>query len=133
GDSGELVTAVYLLGIPHPSGYPLYALLGKLFTLLVPVGSIALRMSLFSAATAAAACAGVYLLARDLGLSRLASLFGALLLAFGPSFWGEANIQRTYSLSALFLVAATFAASRWHHSRRRSTLALAFFLSGLGA
>ena len=54
GDSGELVTAVHLLGIPHPTGYPLYVLLGKLWTLLVPVGSIAFRMSLFSAACAAA-------------------------------------------------------------------------------
>src|SRR6185503_1451947 len=49
GDSGELTTAVAVLGIPHPSGYPLYVLLGKLWTLLVPVGSIAFRMSLFSA------------------------------------------------------------------------------------
>ena len=37
GDSGELVTAVYVLGIPHPSGYPLYALLGKIWTLVVPI------------------------------------------------------------------------------------------------
>ena len=54
GDSGELVTAVYLLGIPHPTGYPLYVLLGKLWTLVLPLGSIAWRMSLFSAAAAAA-------------------------------------------------------------------------------
>jgi hypothetical protein len=53
GDSGELVAAVATLGIPHPSGYPLYVLLGKLWTLAVPVGSIAYRMSLFSAATGA--------------------------------------------------------------------------------
>src|SRR4030042_1405501 len=33
GDSGELTVAAYSLGIPHPSGYPLYALLGKLFCL----------------------------------------------------------------------------------------------------
>ena len=39
GDSGELVTAVYLLGIPHPSGYPVYCLLGKLWTLLATWGS----------------------------------------------------------------------------------------------
>ena len=31
GDSGELVTAVHLLGIPQPPGYPLYVLLGKLW------------------------------------------------------------------------------------------------------
>ena len=55
GDSGELVTAVHVLGIAHPTSYPLYVLLGKLWTLLVPIGSIAYRMSLFSAAAAASA------------------------------------------------------------------------------
>ena len=53
-------TAVHVLGIPHPTGYPLYVLLGKLWTVLVPVGSIAYRLSLFSAACAALACALVY-------------------------------------------------------------------------
>ena len=41
GDSGELVTAAHVLGVPHPTGYPLYVLLGKLWTLLVPFGSVA--------------------------------------------------------------------------------------------
>ena len=39
-DSGELITVCYTLGIAHPAGYPLYALLGRIFTL-IPVGSIA--------------------------------------------------------------------------------------------
>ena len=29
GDSGELATAVHVLGIPHPSGYPLVRPLGS--------------------------------------------------------------------------------------------------------
>jgi len=32
-DAGELIAACYTLGIPHPPGHPLYAILGKLFTL----------------------------------------------------------------------------------------------------
>ena len=36
-DSGELVAASHVLGIPHPTGYPLWALLGRAFDLL-PVG-----------------------------------------------------------------------------------------------
>src|SRR5438876_2633264 len=71
GDSGELVTAVHLLGIPHPTGYPLYVLLGKLWTLLLPAGSIAWRMSLFSAGCAAAACGALYVLARRVPLDPL--------------------------------------------------------------
>src|SRR4026208_2241813 len=46
--AGENVTAVYLLGVPHPPGFPLFCLLGKIFTLIVPVGNIAFRVNLFS-------------------------------------------------------------------------------------
>jgi len=133
GDSGELVTAVHTLGIPHPSGYPLYVMLGKAWTILVPVGSIAWRMSLFSAACAAAACSVLYWLCRQLALHRLAAVLAALLLAFGPSFWGEANVQRVYSLGALFLLMATAATLCWYRHRETRCLVLAFFLCGLGA
>ncbi len=133
GDSGELVAAVHVLGIPHPTGYPLYALLGKLWTLLVPIGSIAYRMSLFSAACAAAAAAVLYRCARLLGLQRLAAVLAALLLAFCPSFWGEANIQRVYTLNALFVALATAAALRWWRRPTQRRLACVAFACGVGA
>ena len=134
GDSGELVTAVYLLGIPHPTGYPLYVLLGKLWTLLLPFGSIAWRMSLFSAACGAGASAMLYLLSRRAArVQPVAALFAALLLAFGPSFWSQANIPRVYALNALFVVLALWAAWRWYEERTARRLAFTFFLCGLGA
>ena len=133
GDSGELVAAVFTLGSPHPSGYPLYVLLGKLWTLAVPVGSIAFRMSLMSAAWAAAACALLYVVARRLGLGRTASLVASLSLAFSPSFWSQANVQRVYSLNAFFVVALVALAFEWHRTRRLGFLVLAAFVTGLGA
>jgi hypothetical protein len=133
GDSGELVTAVYTLGIPHPSGYPLYVILGKLWTLLVPLGSIAFRMSLFSAAAAAAAIAVVHWTLRRLGLNPWAAVTAALLVAFGPSFWGEANVQRVYALNALFVALAAAVVFQWHRTRDDRLLVLAAFVCGLGA
>jgi tetratricopeptide (TPR) repeat protein len=133
GDSGELVAAAHTLGIPHPSGYPLYVLLGKLWTLLVPFGSIAFRMSLFSAACAAAACPVLLLAARKAGLGRRAATLAALLLAFSPSFWSQANIQRVYALNALFLAIAVLLSLCWYQDRRLRWLAAAFFACGLGA
>ena len=136
GDSGELVTAVAVLGIPHPSGYPLYVLLGKLWTLLVPAGSIAFRMSLFSAFCGAAACGVVYRLARAAGLAVSAAILSSLLLAFSPTFWAEANVQRVYTLNALFVAAATLLAVRWDAAdgdRRRRLFVLTLFVAGLGA
>lgn len=47
GDSGEIVTAAWTLGIGHPPGYSLYILAGKIFTLL-PLGDIAYRVNLFA-------------------------------------------------------------------------------------
>ena len=133
GDSGELVAAVATLGIPHPSGYPLYVLLGKLWTLLAPVGTIAFRMSLFSAAAAALACGLFYLVIRRSGLSAVAATFGSLLMAFGPSFWSQANIQRVYSLGAVFVIAVMGCALEWHRTRQIRFMVLAAFFAGLGA
>ena len=136
GDSGELVTAVAVLGIPHPSGYPLYVLLGKLWTLIVPLGSIAFRMSLFSAFWAAAACGMLYRLSRETRLSVPASILSALLLAFAPTFWAEANVQRVYALNAFFVAWATLLAVRWHQAdeeRGRRLFPAALLVAGLGA
>jgi tetratricopeptide (TPR) repeat protein len=133
GDSGELVAAVHTLGIPHPTGYPLYVLLGKLWTLLIPYGSIAWRMSLFSAACAGLACGLLYRLVRRFGLGWEAGTLAALLLAFSPSFWGEANVQRVYALNAVFVAGATSAAYTWRRARAPRALVLAVFLCGLGA
>ena len=48
GDSAELITVAYTMGIAHPSGYPLFTLLGKLFTFF-PLGTVAFRVNLMSA------------------------------------------------------------------------------------
>ena len=136
GDSGELTTAVAVLGIPHPSGYPLYVLLGKLWTLLVPVGSIAFRMSLFSAFCGALACGVLYRLARETGVSAAAAAVSSLLLAFSPTFWAEANVQRVYTLNALFVAVTTLLAVRWDAAeadRKRWLFVLTLFVAGLGA
>lgn len=133
GDSGELAAAVHTLGIPHPSGYPLYVLLGKLWTLAVPLGSVAGRLSLFSAACAAATVGLVFLVCRQWGSGRVAAATGAALLAVAPSFWGEANVQRVYALNALFVVLATAFAFRWHRTGAEMLLVAAFFVCGLGA
>ncbi|MFH1681306.1 MAG: DUF2723 domain-containing protein [Candidatus Eisenbacteria bacterium] len=54
GDSGELISAAALLDIAHPPGYPLYALIARLFSL-VGFGSVAARVNAFSACAGAAA------------------------------------------------------------------------------
>ncbi len=133
GDSGELVTAAATLGIPHPSGYPLYVLLGWLWITLLPVASPAYAMSLFSCVFAGLACGLFYLMVRRQELPATTALFGALTLAFAPSFWSQAGVQRVYSLNAFFVVAVCACALEWHRSRRVGWMALAALAAGLGA
>ena len=90
-------------------------------------------LSLFSAAAAAGAVALVYRTARDEDVGSVAALAAALLLAFAPSLWGEATVQRVYALNALFVAAATRSALRWRRDRRFPDLVTSAFLCGLGA
>ena len=76
-DSAEYVTAAVTLGIPHPPGYPLYTLIGHLFTLL-PIDP-AIAVNAMSATFAAIAVAFTYL------------VWGAFLRASGHRLWVVAN------------------------------------------
>ena len=119
-DSGEFITAIHGLGSAHSPGYPLFLLFAKPFTWL-PFGSIAFRVNLATAFSAALACAGVFLLVRRLvaqipcaGDARFvavarngSALAGALLFATSPRLWLQTNHDKPYPLLA-FLVALTF-------------------------
>jgi len=104
-DAGDLITAAYTLGIPHPTGYPTYMLLGKLFTLL-PVGDVAYRMNLLSAFCASLTVVLLYLsatvLLRSYRYARVASVCAALLLAASRVFWSQALVTEVYALNCLF-------------------------------
>ena len=54
--SGELIGAVRGLGTPHPTGYPLFCLSGRLLTSLLLFAHPAYEVNLVSALFAAAAC-----------------------------------------------------------------------------
>ncbi len=119
GDGGELITAAATLGVPHPTGYPLYVILGKLISLL-PLGSMAWRFHLLSAICAAAAAA---LLAHTLRPADNATRWSAgLLLAFTPLVWGQAVIAEVYSLNLLLAAAVWWAAQRPIHPYWRGAL-----------
>lgn len=48
-DSGELVTGAFTFGVPHPPGYPLWALLGFIWShFVLPFGNPAWRMGMMS-------------------------------------------------------------------------------------
>jgi hypothetical protein len=123
-DSGELSTVATTLGIAHPTGYPLFTLLGWLFARL-PFGfRVITNLNIMSAFLTAAALLlyfklFVYLLtetdakaAREKQTPRrgraerfLPALAGTLLLAFSETYWSQGLAIEVYSLH-LFMVGA---------------------------
>ena len=59
-DSGELAAAAYTFGVPHPTGYPLFLVIGFIATHLPLPGSIIYKLNLLSAIEAAAAVVITY-------------------------------------------------------------------------
>jgi tetratricopeptide (TPR) repeat protein len=122
-----------VLGIAHPSGYPLYVLLARAWSALLFFLPLPWSASLFSAASAAIAAFFLFRAARETRVSPLASAGAAWMFAFGGTLWGEANVQRVYALNALFLSAALFVVLRWDRERRDRDLVAAALVCGLGA
>ncbi|MBU2638692.1 MAG: DUF2723 domain-containing protein [Nanoarchaeota archaeon] len=131
GDSPELVSAAYTMGIAHPSGYPLYVLFGKLFTV-IPIGTIAYRLNIMSAFFASFAVMLLYFVALKITKSRLAALFSSLTLGFSYTLWTQATIAEVYTLNAFFLVALILILLKWAETMKQRYLYAFSFVFGLG-
>ena len=130
GDWAEMQFIPAQLGIPHPTGYPLYVLLGKVFSLL-PIGTWAYRADLLSAVAAAGAAGTSVLVATRLGVRPLIAAAAGLSLALSGTLWLEATFSEMNGLH-LFLVAAVIhRALVWRAERRDSDLRLGGLLAGL--
>ncbi|MGQ9600575.1 MAG: glycosyltransferase family 117 protein [Anaerolineae bacterium] len=111
-DSLEFPLVCFRLAIAHPTGYPLYTLLGKLFTL-GPWRNVAWSVNLLSAVAGALTVALVYLTARQLTRHRLPALLGTMGLAISPVFWSQAVVAEVYTLNAAFVTGLLWLALRW--------------------
>jgi hypothetical protein len=116
-DTAELQRITSTLGLAHPTGYPLYTLLGWLWCQLPLGGTPAWRMNVFSAATAALAIGLVYLAARALGQRHMIAAAAAATLAVSHTFWAQATIAEVYTLAAMFQAALILALLLWRAGR----------------
>ena len=129
GDTAEFQRVLPTLDVAHPTGYPLYTLLGWLWSWL-PLGTVAWRISLFSAAAAALAVGALFGVARASGQSAPVAAGAALALAASRTFWSQATIAEVYALAALIQALLLLALLRWRAGRW--PLWAAGLLAGLG-
>ena len=131
-DSGELITAAYTLGVAHPPGYPLWCILGKIFTIIIPVGTIAFRLNFMSVFFAAAAIFFLFLVIRKQTKNRLIAASVSFLFGFSLEFWSQSNIAEVYSLDCFIIVFCLFLLQRWEEKRSNRILYFLASMCGLG-
>ena len=157
-DSGELALAAKNLGIAHPTGYPLYTLLGRLASVFL-WGKLIHRVNLLSLMLTSFASGFLYLLIFEIIipgplqhsganaeqktgqmphhkfdiLFHIIASCTAFFMAFSPTWWSQGTTNEVYSLN-LFLNAI----SLWFlmksinsKANRGNLLLMAIFLLGL--
>lgn len=103
GDSGELISASFTLGIAHPPGYPLYTMVGNLFSRAFSFGSVAVRYNLLSCLAASSMASFIVCLLIDLGLTSWIALLSTMILSTSKATWFEATTAEVYATSGLLL------------------------------
>jgi tetratricopeptide (TPR) repeat protein len=140
GDGGELICAAHDLGIAHPTGYPLFCLLGRIFSLLLPLSVVALRLNVMSAVFCSLAAVMTFFLAGEMIRSpgrekmlsgHLTALMAGLILAFSETFWAQAVQTEVYALHAFLVSSVLLVLVVWLRTGRVRLAWLAAFLLGL--
>lgn len=141
-DSGELAIVNWTLGIAHPTGYPLYTLIGRLFSLL-PFELIKTQILLGMLCTIAAVVI-IFLISRRLrfdntdcedngvwawrAVPMLTLPLLGLLLAATPLVWSQGVTNEVYSLHLVFLALLLYVILQPYSDRN---LTLGGYLLGL--
>jgi hypothetical protein len=111
GDPGEFHFAAWRFGLAHPTGYPLYLLIGGLWQRALALFGVnpAAALNAMSAFWGALAVALLYLLTRRFllgpsSVQRVTGVLAAMVLATNPTFWSQNLIAEVYTLHALFIL-----------------------------
>ncbi|MCK4549359.1 MAG: DUF2723 domain-containing protein, partial [Candidatus Krumholzibacteria bacterium] len=126
-DAGEFIAVSHILGIPHSPGTPMYVLVGRVFAMLPLALSVAQRVNLLSAFTAALGVMMIYLIisevvrfmfgkgktAADRIAAHAGGLVGSLFLMFSDTYWNDAIEAEVYALSAFVMGLCTLLALKW--------------------
>ena len=152
-DSGELCTGSFYAGIPHPPGYPFWAIYSWIWTVIVPFGNVAWRVEVGQSFAAAMGC-GLLALMVSRGSSMLiegieelrtvsrkwenaicvvSGVVAAMLLGVGHFMWRESIVVNRISVFGvpwlLFMITLLM---RWMYApQQRRYLYAAMFVYGL--
>jgi tetratricopeptide (TPR) repeat protein len=154
-DSGELCTGSFYAGIPHPPGYPFWAIYSWFWTVIVPFGNVAWRVEVGESFAAAAGCGIIaFMVSRGSsmlieGIEELKSLssqwekaicmvsgfVAGTLIGFDVFMWSESVVINRISVFGVpWLLLVLLMLMRWIYApNQKRYLYLAMFFYGLCA
>lgn len=130
-DAGEFISAMKILGIPHPPGTPLFVMMGHVWGMIFPVGEFAFRTNLLSAISSSAGAGCWFLVLQESAgryleemeprgravLQTAAGAAGALIAAFGFTNWLNSNETEVYAVATFTIAAVCWLLLRWRAAR----------------
>jgi hypothetical protein len=149
-DCGEYTAAGQTLGVPHPPGNPLFVLLMRVASMLMPFfQDVGYRMNMAVAVASALTAMVLFLVVVEAGKLFIGEpdtawkrvclcaggMAGGLFAAFGYTFWFSAVETSVYNISMLFIATCTLLMLVWARSKktdRDKLLILVAFLGFLG-
>ena len=129
-DSAELTTAAATLGITRATGYPLYILIGFLFSK-IPIFNVGYRINLLSAVCGALTILFVERILTILKINGRVKLPAVFLLATANYFWYLSSIAEVYTLNTALMALFLWRLLIWAETPTQKNLMLAGLALGL--
>ncbi len=126
-DSGDFIASGELLMPPHPTGYPWFCMLGKLFAMLFPFGEVPFRYGLLTMLFVPLTSLVTFLLLMELTDNAPISVATSWAVSFGSTLWYGSVAAEVYSANLFLTMLTLYALVKfWRTGDKRW-----FYTSGL--
>ncbi|MDR0295401.1 MAG: DUF2723 domain-containing protein, partial [Prevotellaceae bacterium] len=129
-DCGEFIASSYKLEVGHPPGNPVFQLIGRIFSMFMPIQYVAPAINASSALCSGATILLLFwsithiarrLMERNGGTFTMGNIIavigtgvvGALVYTFSDTFWFSAVEAEVYAMSSLFTAVVFWAILKW--------------------
>lgn len=132
GDVGDLVTASYVVGVAHAPGYPLFTMLGYVFSHFIPIAETpAFKVGLISIISSILASFIYFKISYKFSKSYFISLLSTSILSFSYFFWFYAEIAEVFALNNFFALLIFYLALLFYEKQKAKYYFLLVFFMAL--
>jgi hypothetical protein len=122
----------WILGIAHPTGFPLFTLAGWAFSHALPLGTVAWRLNVLSGFCLAVAAGGLTSMSLVLGAGPIEAFLSTLLFTWCMASWDKGTHADPHAMSLMFIVLVLLFAIRYGRGGRARDLIVSAACGGLG-